>query len=129
MAYSQRSYNNKYNAVRQTYNGINYDSRLEASRAYELDILKKSKQIKDYERQYKVQLYYYDSEGNRYDTKTWKIDFRVLNNDGSYTLEEVKGMETADYKFKRDLLENVWLKDNLDHTLVVLKQRNIRKVF
>ena len=127
--YKQKSFNSKYNNVRQTYNGINYDSRLEASRAYELDMLIKAKQIKSYERQFKVELYYYDANGERYNSKSWRVDFRVENLDGSYTLEEVKGLELPDYEWKKELLENVWLKDNLDHELVVLKQANIRGVF
>ncbi len=127
--YTQKTYHNKYKAIRQTYNGVNYDSKLEASRAYELDMLVKAGQIKGYERQYKVELYYYDAKGQRYNSKSWKIDFRVENNDGSFTLEEVKGLELPDFKFKRELLENVWLVDNLDHNLVVLKQGNIRRNF
>ena len=125
--YSQRSYSNKYKAIRQTYNGYNYDSKLEASRAYELDMLIKAKQIKGYERQFKVQLYYYDAKGRRYNTKSWKIDFCVENNDGSFTLEEVKGLELPDFKFKRELLENVWLVDNPEYNLVVLKQNTIKR--
>lgn len=92
-------------------------------------MLTKAKQILGYDRQFKVELYYYDAKGNRYNSKSWKIDFRVHNLDGSYTLEEVKGMELPDFKFKRELLENVWLLDNPDHNLVVLKQTNIRYRF
>lgn len=125
--YTQKPYSNKYKAIRQTYNGVNYDSKLEASRAYELDMLVKAKQIKGYERQYKIQLYYYDAKGRQYNTKTWKVDFRVENLDGTFTLEEVKGVELPDFKFKRELVENVWLVDNPDHSLVVLKQTNIRR--
>ena len=129
MSYIQKPYRSKYNNVRQTYNGVNYDSRLEASRAYELDMLVKAGQIKGYDRQYKVQLYYYDSNGKQYDTKTWKKDFCVYNLDGTFTLEEVKGVETPDYKWKRDLLENVWLVDNPEYNFVVLKQVNIRRYY
>lgn len=127
MAYRQRSFNSKYNNVRQTYNGINFDSKLEASRAYELDLMVKAGQIKGYERQYKIDLYFYNKAGDKIPFKSWKVDFRVENNDGSYTLEEVKGMETIDFKMKRDICEKIWLPDHPDHELVVLKQSNIRK--
>lgn len=128
MAYRQRSFN-KYHAVRQTYNGINYDSKLEASRAYELDMLVKAGQIKSYERQFKVDLYFYDKWGKTIPYKSWKIDFCIENLDGSYTLEEVKGVETADYKLKRDMLEKIWLPEHPEYELVVLKQHQIRRHF
>lgn len=127
--YIQKPYRNKYKAVKQTYKGYSYASKLEASRAYELDLLVKSKQVKSYERQFKVQLYYYDSKGIKYNWKSWKIDFCVENLDGTFTLEEVKGLELDDYKAKRDLLCNVWLLDNPNYSFVVLKQQNIRNFF
>ena len=126
--YTQRSYN-KYNRVRQTYNGYNYDSKLEASRAYELDILKKAGQIKDYERQYKVDLYFYNKAGDVIPFRSWKVDFCVHNNDDTYTLEEVKGMEMADFKMKRDICEKVWLPDHPEFNLVILKQSSIKRHF
>ena len=127
--YKQRPYNSKYGAVRQTYNGINYDSKLEASRAYELDMMIKAKQIKGYDRQYKLELYVYNAAGDKIPFKSWKVDFRVHNLDDSYTLEEVKGMEMMDFKMKRDICEKVWLPDHPDHDLVILKQPQIRRHF
>ena len=84
MVYSQKSYNSKYKSIRQTYNGINYDSRLEASRAYELDLMVKAGQIKGYERQFKVDLYVYNKAGDKIPFKSWKVDFCVDNGDGTY---------------------------------------------
>ncbi len=129
MDYRQKSYYSKYRAIKQTYNGYNYDSRLEASRAYELDVMLKAGQIKDWERQYKVELYFYNKAGDIINFRPWKIDFRVHNLDETYTLEEVKGMELPDFKFKRDILTKIWLPDHPDHDLVVLKQANIRRHF
>ena len=129
MVYRQSSFNSKYRAVRQTYNGVNYDSKLEASRAYELDMLVKAGEIKGYDRQFKVDLYFYNKRGEQIPFKSWKVDFRVHNNDGSFTLEEVKGLELADFKMKRTICEKVWLEDNPDHDLVILKQANIRYRF
>lgn len=126
MAYKQRSFN-KYHAKRQTYNGYQYHSKLEASRAVELDLMVMGDLIKGYERQYKLDLYFYNKAGDKIPFKSWKVDFRVENNDGSYTLEEVKGMETIDFKMKRDICEKIWLPDHPDYELVVLKQSNIRK--
>lgn len=127
--YTQRKFNSKYGAVRQTYNGYNYDSRLEASRAYELDMLVKAKQIKGYERQFKVDLYFYNKAGDQIPFRSWKVDFCVDNGDGTFTLEEVKGMETVDFKMKRDILQKIWLPDNPEYSLIILKQSSIRRVF
>jgi len=129
MVYSQKSYNSKYKSIRQTYNGINYDSRLEASRAYELDLMVKAGQIKGYERQFKVDLYVYNKAGDKIPFKSWKVDFCVDNGDGTYTLEEVKGMELPDFKMKRDICTKIWLPDHPEYELVVLKQSNIRRHF
>ena len=77
--------------------------------------------IKDYDSQYKVLLNIYDKAGNVVMTKTWKVDFRIHNNDGTYKLLEAKGLEGDDYKWKRDILMNVWLKEHPDYTYEVRK--------
>lgn len=115
---------NKYNATRTTGNdGVKRDSKFESSVADELYIRKYAKDILDYESQYKVELLIYDSKGKLAMKKNWKIDFRVHNIDGTFTLLEAKGLEGDDYKWKRDILTNIWLKDHLDHSYEVRKQR------
>jgi len=113
---------NKYNASK-TFgaDGMRRDSKFEASVADELYMLKAAREILDYESQYKVELHMYDANGDIAMKKNWKVDFRVHNVDGSYTLLEAKGMEGDDYRWKRDILLNIWLKEHLDHTYEVRK--------
>jgi len=89
----------------------------------------KAGQIKGYERQFKVDLYVYNKAGDKIPFKSWKVDFCVDNGDGTYTLEEVKGMELPDFKMKRDICTKIWLPDHPEYELVVLKQSNIRRHF
>lgn len=113
---------NKYNASKQVaLDGIRRDSKLEARVADELYMLKQSGAIKDYDSQYKVKLNIYDKDGNVAFVKNWKVDFRIHNNDGTYKLLEAKGLEGDDYKWKRDILVAVWLKEHPDYTYEVRK--------
>lgn len=120
--YNQR-WGNKYGAVKTEYDGYKYDSKFEASVAMELDLRKKAKDIKDWERQYKVEMWAYDKFGTPKIKVTHKVDFRLHHNDGSYELLEAKGVETADYKMRRRWLEEFWLPEHLDHTYTVVKQK------
>lgn len=115
---------NKYNATKTTFAGIKYDSMFEANVAAELDILFKSGAIKNWERQYKVGMFIYRKNGEIAHVVNHKVDFRIHHNDGSYELLEAKGVETADYKFRRMLLEKSWLPDHPDHIYTVRKQNN-----
>lgn len=115
---------NKFNATKTTFKDIKYDSMFEAEVAAELDILKKSGAIKDWERQFKVVMWAHRPDGEQAFSVSHKVDFRVHNLDGSYELIEAKGVETDDYKMRRKFLENIWLPMNLDHTYTVRKQSN-----
>lgn len=116
---------NKYNA-RKTLakDGKVRDSAFEANVADELAILLAAGEILGYDSQYKVDLSIYDKSGNVVMNKTWKVDFRVHNLDGTFTLLEAKGLEGDDYKWKRDILINVWLPEHLDYSYEVRKQRS-----
>lgn len=113
---------NKYNASPQVaLDGRRRDSKLEAGVANELYMMKAAGEILDYDSQYKVELYIYDKDGNIAMRKNWKVDFRVHLLDGTYKLLEAKGLEGDDYKWKRDILLNVWLKEHPDHVYEVRK--------
>lgn len=121
---------NKYNAVRTVAkDGIKRDSKFEANVADELFFRKQAGDIKDYESQFKVEMPLYDQNGIQQMKVSHKIDFRIHHNDGSYELYEAKGVETADYKWRRRLLELFWLPFHKDHIYTVRKQgyRNKRK--
>lgn len=114
--YRQYRFGNKYGNVRQTYNGYNYHSKLEARYAYELDIRKAAGEIKDWRRQVKISL---DVNGQH--ITNYYVDFEILHNDDSLELVEVKGMETDLWRIKRRLLEAVWLPDHPEYTYSVVK--------
>ena len=86
---------NKYNAVRQTYNGYNYDSTLEANHAAKLDWEIKAGIVKRWERQHKIECYV-----NGVKICNYYIDFKVWLSDGSIEYHEVKGAETQLWRFK-----------------------------
>lgn len=117
---------NKYGAKRTEYDGRKYDSKFEASIAAELDIRLRAGEIKGWEPQYKVEMYAYDKWGKPVLKKTHKVDFRVHELDGSYTLLEAKGVETQDYLDRRKWLLKLWLPENLDHVYEVVYNRKGR---
>lgn len=119
-------YGNKFNARKTWYDGFKFDSKFEASVAQELDLRVKAGEILGYDKQFKVEMWAYDANGKPAMKKTHKIDFRLHEVDGSFTLLEAKGVETPDYKDRRKWLETFWLPINLDHTYEVVKQRQTR---
>ncbi len=126
MAYTERRIN-KYGAIKTEYNGYKYDSKFEASVALDLDLRLKAGEIKNWERQFRVEMWAYNCHGDRVMKVSHKVDFRVHEHDGSYTLLEAKGIETADYKMRRKWLELFWLPENLDHIYQVVKEKNTYK--
>lgn len=121
--YSLKQPSNKYGAKRTlAQDGISRDSKYEASVADQLLLRKKIKDIKDYDSQYKVEMWIYRSDGTRAFKVQHKVDFRIHHKDGSYELVEAKGVETADYKWRRRLLEELWLPEHKDHIYTVVKQ-------
>lgn len=121
--YYQR-FGNKYGAKRTEFNGYKYDSKFEASVAQELELRKQAGDIKDYDRQYKIEAWAYRENGLKAFKVSHKVDFRIHHNDGSFELYEAKGVETSDYLWRRKFLEHIWLPDHSDHTYTVVKQRS-----
>lgn len=116
---------NKYNAIKTVAkDGEKRDSKYEASVADELYMRKLAGDILDYESQYRVDMPIFNENGKQVMLVRHKIDFRVHERDGSYTLLEAKGVETADYKWRRSLLEKIWLPAHPDHVYEVRKQIN-----
>lgn len=114
---------NKYGARRTVArDGLKRDSKYEASVADELLLRKKAGDIQDYDSQYKIEMWVYREDGIRAFKVSHKVDFRIHNRDGSYELLEAKGIETSDWKWRRKLLESLWLPLHPDHTYRVVKQ-------
>lgn len=118
---------NKYNARKTIYDGVRYDSQLEANQAAELDLRKRAGDILDWDRQYKIETWCYTADGRKAFKVTHKVDFRVTHKDGSFELLETKGVETTDYRWRRKFLEHVWLPENPNYTYTVVKQSSYRR--
>ena len=108
---------NKYNNVRQTYNGFSYDSKLEAEHAQNLDFLKKAGIVKDWERQVKISLDIGDVHIANY-----FIDFKVFFEDGRIEYHEVKGAETDVWRMKWKLSKALYP----DYNFIKLKAANVK---
>ena len=122
--YTPKTKKNKYNAVRTVAkDGLKRDSKFEASVADELYLRKLSGDIKDYDSQYKVEMWICNSDGKPVKKVSHKVDFRIYHNDGSFELYEAKGAVTSDYKWRRDLLELLWLPEHKDHIYTVRTQK------
>lgn len=122
--YRQQYRPSKYGNKKTEFNGKTYDSKFESSVAQDLEFRKMAKDIKDYDTQYRVEVYAYTKDGLPVHLCNHKVDFRIHHNDGSYELVEAKGFETADYRMRRKYLEKFWLPEHLDHTYTVIKQKN-----
>lgn len=119
MYYQQRG--KKYKNINQEYNGIRYDSKLEANRAQELDLLVKAGEIKKWERQKTLDLYFKD-----YKICGYRIDFVVYENDpNEITLEEVKGVELPVWRLKWKLLEAI-VSEDCPERKIILENTNFK---
>ena len=103
---------NKYHSKNTMYNGYNYDSKLEASYAIELDWLIKAKQVTSFERQHKI-----DILVNSVHICNYFIDFKVFYPDGHIEFVEIKGVETDVWKIKWKLAQAIYP----DYRFVLIK--------
>jgi len=118
MYYQQ--YGKKYKNIRTDYGGYFYASKLEASYARTLDLLKRAtdekQRVANWSRQFKVSF-----DINGYHITNHYVDFRVEYADGSIELIECKGMETDVWKIKRNLLEALYLHEHPEVTYKIIK--------
>ena len=92
---------NKYRNIKTTYNGVLYDSKKEANRAQELDLLVKAQKIKDLQRQISIPLMV-----NNIKVASYKPDFIYFDiEQNKVIIEDVKGMITAVFRLKQKILE------------------------
>lgn len=106
----------KFHNQTSIYNGYSYDSIKEAQHAMLLDHRKKNKEIKDWERQYPIEIYI-----NGIKIFRMKVDFLLYHNDGSKELQEVKGYATDIFNLKLKLIDAVWLKENPEYTYTLIR--------
>lgn len=97
----------KYNNIKTVIDGIIFDSKRESERYCELLILIKAKTIKDLELQPKFVLQDgFKKNGVTYRAITYKADFKYVDvATGKTIIEDVKGVETKEFRLKRKLFE------------------------
>ena len=97
---------NKYRNSKITIDSIKFDSLKEGARYQELQLMKKCGEIKDIELQpvFELQPKFIDKDGNKHRKVEYRADFKVINKDGSITIEDVKGYKTEIYKLKKKML-------------------------
>ena len=97
----------KYKNKKTIVDNIKFDSKAEANRYIELKLLEKSGKISDLELQPKFELQekYINNKGEKIRAITYKADFCYLEGN-KIVVEDVKGVETKEFKIKRKLFEN-----------------------
>lgn len=123
MGYYQFYRKSKYGNKSKIYNGISYDSILEATKAQELDLLLKAKKIKGWKRQVKIEINFVKNKKGKWELtgepamklkkqgkefrhfRNYFIDFVIENLDGSIEYNEQKGLEMEVWKMKFFLTE------------------------
>ena len=94
----------KYNNKKAVVDGIVFDSRDESLYYQALKDLKSKGSIKDYELQPKFLLQEsFVKNDKKYRAINYIADFKVINNDGSFYIVDVKGMLTTEFKIKMKL--------------------------
>jgi len=107
---------NKYGAKKSDYNGIKYDSKLEANFAQHFDTMLAAGELTKIERQVKIELYAYDSKICNY-----FIDFILYHKDGTKEYAEVKGLAMPLWKMKWKMLEAKVARDEPNSIMTVYK--------
>lgn len=97
----------KYNNKKTIVDNIKFDSKSEANRYIELKMLEKARKISDLELQPKfiLQEKYINNKGEKIRAITYKADFCYLEGN-KIVVEDVKGVETKEFKIKKKLFEN-----------------------
>ena len=114
----------KYGNFKTLYNGIMYDSKLEAKYAQQLDLRLRGRDIKHWSRQVKFPIVV-----NGEKICTYICDFQIFHNDGSMEFVEVKGNETKEWKLKKKLILATFFKEHPKYKFTVLTIKDIDTKF
>lgn len=101
--YRVRKFENKYKNVKTEVNGITYHSKLEGKYAFELNARMLAGEIKEWERQVKIDL----SVGGHH-ICNYYVDFAITHLDETREYVEVKGFETEVWRLKWKLFEALY---------------------
>ena len=104
--YNKYKKKNKYRNVKIELNGIKFDSKAEARRYKELKLLERAGEITNLELQPKFNLQgSFKKNGKTYRAINYIADFKYLDKKGKEVVEDVKGIETKEFKIKKKMFE------------------------
>lgn len=105
----------KYHSIKTLIDGNFFDSKKEATYYNQLKLRKRAGDIKEFSLQPRFDYHCCytknDSDGLIHDYNKsyfYKADFKVINNDGSEEIIDVKGVRTAEYKRKKKIVEALY---------------------
>lgn len=99
----------KYNNIKTTVDGIEFDSKREAEYYCQLKLLKQAGEIRDIGLQPRFELQPgFNKNGKRFRPITYVADFVITNNDGTTDVVDIKGFETQVFKIKQKLFEYMY---------------------
>lgn len=102
----------KYNKYRNKWTKCNlnhkHQSIIEAKYCNYLQILKKGKQIKDFDIQISFKFIV-----NNIKICDYRVDFKIINNDATIEYHEVKGIETEKFKLQKKLFYALYPREKL----------------
>ncbi len=119
--YFKKKKGNKYQAKGRRYNGMWFDSTFELNVYQDLEWKQKAGEIKEIERQVKLDLKVKDIHITNY-----YIDFRITHADDSIEYIEAKGFETSDWQIKWNLFSALAQDMDPGCTLTLIKKSQSR---
>lgn len=116
----------KYGNTKVNLDGYKFDSKMEADRYRYLKNCKANGDIKDFVIHPKFILqpsFVYN--GKRISPITYTSDFKVYHNDGTVSIEDVKGTKTNEFKIKEKMLKFILRNENnIDIYCITLYKEN-----
>lgn len=106
----------KFRSRKTTIDGITFDSKAEARRYADLKLLERAGEIRDLKLQPGFELLpsFRDKSGTLHRSIKYVADFRYVEvQTGQTIVEDVKGMETREFKMKRKMLLSRYPETNL----------------
>lgn len=97
---------NKYGNIKVIVDNIKFDSKMESDYYVYLKEQKRKNLIKDFELQPIFVLQpSFKKNGKTYRKIEYRADFKIIHNDGSISIVDIKGMETTEFKLKQKIFE------------------------
>lgn len=112
----KRFIRNKFNNTKTVYNGIKYDSKREAAKAAELDMLKQGGEVLEWlpHPKYIILPRWRDKGGKVARASYYIPDFWVKYSDGSEVVIDIKGFQTPEFKLKAKMWRYRYRETNLE---------------